>query len=94
MAGVLRFGIINVASKSAKPLIKLHVPVVVQACNISGKTLRGHRAKPEPFPYKEKSYDLWRAFLDKTTKRLDENSKVGALVSMQTTLMLENVACR
>jgi NADH dehydrogenase (ubiquinone) 1 alpha subcomplex subunit 10 len=79
MAGVLRFGIVSVVSKSAKPLIKINVPVVVQACGISGKTLRGKTIRPEPFPYKEKDYDVWRAFVDKTSKRFDENSRVSGM---------------
>lgn len=78
MAGVLRFGVISVVNRSAKPFVKANVPVIFQACGISGKTLRGEAttAKPAPFPYKTKDYDLWSAFLDKTSKRFDENSKV------------------
>jgi NADH dehydrogenase (ubiquinone) 1 alpha subcomplex subunit 10 len=78
MAGVLRFGVINLVNRSAKSLVKANTPIVFQVCNISGKTLRGDRKiiKPAPYPYKEKEYDLWRAFIDKTSKRFDENSKV------------------
>lgn len=77
MAGVLRFGLIGVVNISAKPImLKANVPVMTAACGISGKTLRGESVKPAPFPYKEKPYGLWRAFLDKTSKRFDENSKV------------------
>ncbi|KAA0191352.1 hypothetical protein HAZT_HAZT005129 [Hyalella azteca] len=44
---------------------------------IVGKALRepGY-SRPAPFPYKEKEYTFWRALLDDTTQRFDENSKI------------------
>lgn len=78
MAGVLRFGVIISGLSKTKPLAKANVPALVQVCGISGKTLRGDNKveKPAPYPYKTKDYDIWHAFLDKTTKRFDDNSKV------------------
>lgn len=80
MAGVLRFSVNVLKVSTHKPIMKANVPVVIQVCGISGKTLRGENkvVKPAPFPYKTKEYDLWSAFLDKTTKRFDENSKVSS----------------
>ncbi|XP_070493370.1 NADH dehydrogenase [ubiquinone] 1 alpha subcomplex subunit 10, mitochondrial [Chironomus tepperi] len=77
MAGVLRFSV-NIIKGNAKPLVKANVPVIIKVCGISGKTLRGENkiVKPSPFPYKTKEYDVWSAFLDKTTKRFDDNSKM------------------
>jgi NADH dehydrogenase (ubiquinone) 1 alpha subcomplex subunit 10 len=78
MAGVLRFSVIIGGIRSSKPLAKANIPAVIQACGISGKTLRGERkiVRPAPFPYKEKEYTFTQAWLDKTTKRFDENTKV------------------
>lgn len=84
MAGVLRFGVIvSGIGKTTNPLIKANIPVVVQACNISGRVLRevNKVEKPAPYPYRTKEYTLWNAFFDKTTKRFDENSKVNKLIS-------------
>lgn len=52
--------------------------VITPKCFISGKTLRGSTkvVKPAPYPYETKKYGLFQAFLDKTSKRIDENSKV------------------
>lgn len=76
MAGVLRVGVI--IGKTTKPLVKANIPVVVQACGIAGKVLREANKveKPAPYPYRTKEYTFFQAFLDKTTKRFDENSKV------------------
>lgn len=79
MAGVLRFSvIIGGISKSSKPLVKTNIPALIQACGISGKTLRGDNKvqRPAPYPYREKDYTFSNAWLDKTTKRFDENTKV------------------
>lgn len=83
MAGVLRFGVIvNGIGKSSKPLVKARIPVTVQACGITSKLLRDQNKieKPAPFPYRTVEYTFWRAFLDKTTKRFDENSKVKLII--------------
>jgi hypothetical protein len=50
---------------------------IQQKRGIVGKALRepGY-SRPAPFPYKEKQYNFWRALLDDTTQRFDENSKI------------------
>lgn len=52
--------------------------VITPKCFISGKTLRGSvkTVKPAPYPYQTKKYGLFNSFFDKTSKRIDENSKV------------------
>ena len=32
--------------------------------------------RPAPFPYKQKPYTFWRALIDDTTQRFDENTKI------------------
>lgn len=80
MAGVFRVGVINFINRStsSKPLVKATIPALIQSCGISGKTLRGAQkiVKPKPYPYKEKSYGFTQAIFDKTTPRMDENSKL------------------
>lgn len=58
--------------------INLKVPNPTHAACISGSALRDKsKARPAPFPYKTKSYNFWRAWLqDTTTHRFDENSKI------------------
>lgn len=49
----------------------------VQVCGISGKALRDKNYKrPAPWPYKERGYNVFWSWIDKTTKRFDENSKI------------------
>lgn len=52
----------------------------VQHRNVSGKNLRASQAprppKPAPFDYVNKDYTMIRSWFDRTTHRLDENSKV------------------
>lgn len=80
MAGVLRIGVIVGGLSKTKPLAKANVPALVQVCGISGKVLRGlnKTEKPAPYPYKTKEYNVWTAFIDKTSKRFDDNSKVNS----------------
>uniref|UniRef100_A0A0K8TSV4 NADH dehydrogenase [ubiquinone] 1 alpha subcomplex subunit 10, mitochondrial n=1 Tax=Tabanus bromius TaxID=304241 RepID=A0A0K8TSV4_TABBR len=79
MAGVFRIGFIRVVGRQT-PLLNNQngLPALVQKCNISGKSIRGgaRASKPKPWPYTEKRYGLLQALYDKTTKRLDENSKI------------------
>ena len=65
-----------VAGKSATA-IPIVAPVS-QIRGISSKAVRQRNptTKPAPFPYKEKTYNFWRALFDTTTDRLDENSKL------------------
>lgn len=81
MSGVLRSGVVRAIVRSNCNPILLNTqnlfPIVAQKCNISGKTLRvSNVVKPKAYNYKEKHYGFIQACLDKTTKRLDENSKV------------------
>lgn len=49
----------------------------ILCANISSKSNRDQsKTKPPPFPYKEKRYTLLRSWLDLTTDRFDENSKI------------------
>lgn len=79
MAGVFRFGVVGVIHRSsAKPLAKAAIPAMVQSCGISGKVLRATQniVKPKPYPYMDKLYRFRNAVFDRTTWRMDENSKV------------------
>lgn len=35
------------------------------------------KPKPKPWPYKEKKYTFFHQFIDRTTSRFDDNSKVS-----------------
>ena len=48
----------------------------ILARTIVSKALKEKREKPAPFPYLEKRYRQWHEMVDKTTLRLDENSKL------------------
>ncbi|KAI8120610.1 NADH dehydrogenase [ubiquinone] 1 alpha subcomplex subunit 10, mitochondrial [Lucilia cuprina] len=75
MTAVFRVGLIRLCSRNAAPV----VPAAVnQQRFISGKTMRGgpRVITHKPFPYKEKEYGVFQSMLDKTTKRLHENSKI------------------
>lgn len=87
MSGVFRIGVrfLNRSTSSiSNPLLlegKITSSIVIPACNISGKTLRGSKlSKPKPFPYLEKEYTAFQACKDvlfkTTTNRFDENTKV------------------
>ncbi|KAJ8871307.1 hypothetical protein PR048_027624 [Dryococelus australis] len=47
-----------------------------QIARISSIHVKGRQPRPPPFPYKEKTYNVFRAFFDTTTDRFDENTKV------------------
>lgn len=88
MSGVFRIGIrfLNRSNSASGSLLDARVTsaLVVPACNISGKTLRGSKlSKPKPFPYQEKRYTAFQACKDvlfkNTTSRFDENTKVKEL---------------
>lgn len=80
MASVLRFGGLRLVNFTEHSLLNLrkYQPTLQQACFISGKTLRGTQKliKSKPYDYKNKSYNVINAIFDKTTYRMDENSKV------------------
>ncbi|XKL67848.1 hypothetical protein PGB90_003339 [Kerria lacca] len=43
---------------------------------MTSKQFRVKKAKPPPFPYEKKKYNLVRSLFDKTFKRFDENTKL------------------
>ena len=69
----------NIAA-AHKPLLQVNFigAFTVQSACISGSSLRDKsKARPAPFPYQTKPYNLWRACLqDTTTHRFDENTKI------------------
>lgn len=80
MASVLRIGALRLVNLTEQSLLNVrkYQPTLQQACFISGKTLRGTQklVKAKPYDYKNKSYNLFDSIFDKTTHRMDENSKV------------------
>lgn len=48
----------------------------LQKATIKSKAFKEPVQKPAPFPYKEKNYTVWRRFIDTTTDRFDENTKL------------------
>ncbi|XP_075155163.1 NADH dehydrogenase (ubiquinone) subunit ND-42 [Haematobia irritans] len=75
MTAVFRVGLVRLCSRSAPAL---PAGLSQQQRSISGKTMRGgpRVIQHKPFPYKEKEYNVFQAMFDKTTKRLNENSKI------------------
>lgn len=74
MTAVFRVGLMRLCSRNAPA-----VPTAMaQQRNISGKTMRGgpRLVTHKPYPYKEKQYGVLASLFDKTTKRLNENSKI------------------
>jgi NADH dehydrogenase (ubiquinone) 1 alpha subcomplex subunit 10 len=52
----------------------------IRVATITSKALRKEDPdKPKPWPWREKGYNNWHYYMDKTMKRLDENSKVIAV---------------
>ncbi|XP_034239266.1 NADH dehydrogenase [ubiquinone] 1 alpha subcomplex subunit 10, mitochondrial [Thrips palmi] len=43
---------------------------------ITSKANMGAYQRPAPFPYKEKKYNYWHQYFDRTVDRFDENTKV------------------
>lgn len=82
MSGVFKVGVLRLLNRgtvAAKSLCEVQkTSNVQQACRISGRSIRCKQnlSKPKPYPYTEKPYGFIQACLDKTTPRLDENSKV------------------
>ena len=57
--------------------LKPKVLAPLQSAFISGKVMRDNTImKPAPYPYMKKKLGFFRAYLDVTTKRFDENTKV------------------
>lgn len=59
-------------------LVKKQLTLSVQAANISSKAWRDLNGvkRPPPYDYRNKRYTVFHSWLDKTSKRFDENSKV------------------
>lgn len=50
--------------------------LLVPSATIKSKAFKAPSEKPAPFPYKKKNFTLLTRIFDKTSKRLDENSKI------------------
>lgn len=80
MAGFVRcatrFTLVN--RSALLKLVHKNAPCIQQAANISSKAWRDLNGvqRPPPYDYRNKTYTLWRSWFDKTSKRMDENSKV------------------
>lgn len=77
MAAVLR----SIRSPQCKAFILTanQLPTLNQTANISSKALRDLNGikRPPPYDYKRKGYNLVQSWFDRTTSRIDENSKVN-----------------
>lgn len=77
MAAVLR----SICSPQCKAFILTvnHLPTLNHAANISSKALRDLNGvkRPPPYDYKNKGYNLFQSWFDRTTPRIDENSKAS-----------------
>lgn len=76
MASLVKTTILKVTNPVAGKL----VACVIQQRGIYGRALRESLPKPppkpKPFDYVNKDYTVWRSTFDRTSHRLDENSKV------------------
>ncbi|XP_011554003.3 NADH dehydrogenase [ubiquinone] 1 alpha subcomplex subunit 10, mitochondrial [Plutella xylostella] len=77
MATIVRTAFVKIISPSGG---KIAACTFIQSRNINGKSLREslppRPPKPAPFDYVNKDYGMIRSWFDRTTHRLDENSKV------------------
>lgn len=84
MAGLVRsVKYITLINRNAlSNLINKNSTCTQQVANISSKAWRELNGiqRPPPYDYKNNSYSLRHSWFDKTTKRLDENSKVCQLM--------------
>lgn len=80
MASVFRLGIVRVmgGGSSTSLFQNSTLPAITQSCSISSKSMRGgpRIPKAKPYPYLEKKYGVFQAMFDKTSHRMDENSKL------------------
>jgi hypothetical protein len=82
MAAVFRVGVVGLLHKSSsKALTKAAIPAIIQSCSISGKIIRtaNNIQRPKPYDYKNKKYTWINTLFDKTTPRMDDNSKVSQI---------------
>lgn len=81
MTAVLRGAFARFAKTPNLLNVQANLPAIQQSCNISGKTMRGGpRPLVNPYDYKNKRYNVFKAILDKTTYRFNDNSKVYPLL--------------
>jgi len=73
MAALGRNGLRLVASGLVK---NSRAPIVLGARSIMGKATRGDVERPAPFPYETKDYTVWADLTDRTTTRMDSNSRI------------------
>lgn len=92
MASLIRVGFARIVNNAVPNPCVTYIGVR----NISGKTMRvkAPKAKPAPWPYKTKKYRYIDTLYDKTTHRLDENSKVNKLQLERTISELSFTAYR
>lgn len=79
MAGLIRTRVALVGGRNFTKLFNKHSACVQQTANISSKAwreLNGIKRLP-PYDYKNKGYNVISSWFDKTSKRLDDNSKVN-----------------
>ncbi|XP_044748952.1 NADH dehydrogenase [ubiquinone] 1 alpha subcomplex subunit 10, mitochondrial [Coccinella septempunctata] len=78
MASLVRISLRSIASPLTNQTVGKHDIKIVRT--ITSKLFKvvspDDKPKPKPWPYKEKKYTFLHQFLDKTTSRFDENSKV------------------
>lgn len=69
-----------ISGNALSKLVSKQLPCSFQAASISSKAWRELNGikRPPPFDYRNKDYTLITSWFDKTTHRLDENSKVMA----------------
>lgn len=70
---------IALSNRSAcSKLLNKQLPCTQQVARISSKAWRemNRVQRPPPYDYKNKTYNLFSSWFDKTTKRFDDNSKV------------------
>ncbi|KAF5274863.1 hypothetical protein FQA39_LY07045 [Lamprigera yunnana] len=80
MAAVFRIGVVRVlCSQNTNKLLSNRNDLILPVRGIYGKALKNALPpiwKPNPWPYKTKRYNLFHYLYDKTSKRIDENSKI------------------
>lgn len=78
MAGLLRTRIALLCGQNILKQYQKYLPCIQQTVNISSKAFRELNGikRPPPYDYRNKGYGLISSWFDKTSKRLDDNSKV------------------
>lgn len=78
MASLMRGRISLVNGRTLSKLLNKHSACTKQLASISSKAFREMNGikRPPPYDYQNKGYNLINSWFDKTSKRLDDNSKV------------------